>query len=316
MRIALPSLAGDRDVARAVGSLIALTAGGGSTVAELQRFGQLDVRHLLPMISVPTLVLHRIDDQVEPIESARYLVDRIPGARLVELPGRDAQPWAGESRAVIDEIREFLTGVRGESEPARRLATVLFTDIVGSTEHAAAMGDARWSRIVEQHDDLARATVRQFRGELVRGTGDGMLATFDGPARAIRCAQALADAVRVLGVEIRAGAHTGEITSAPATGRHRRPHRRADRRWPAPRGLGVLDGGDRRRLRSRVRDRVARAQGRAGPRRLCRVVRADRSLRQVCDNDRLSVTCSSWIRAWDRTVLPSAPRQREQKDRR
>ncbi len=211
VRAALPSLAGDRELAREIGSLIAQTEGMGAVLEDLRRFSESDVRQVLPAISVPTLVLHRTTDVVEPVESGRYLAELIPGARIVELPGSDAQPWAGDSRAVVEEIREFVTGVRGEPEPVRRLVTVLITDIVGSTERAAASGDASWRDAVEAHDQLAHAIVGEHRGEFVRGTGDGFVATFDGPARAVRCAHAVVGAVKPLGIDIRAGVHTGEV---------------------------------------------------------------------------------------------------------
>jgi class 3 adenylate cyclase len=146
-----------------------------------------------------------------PVEAGRYMAAHIPGARLVELPGSDHIPWVGDGLAVVDEVEEFLTGSRHVHEPDRVLATVLFTDIVGSTECAAEMGDARWRELLEQHHAIARMEVEAFRGRVVKTLGDGVLATFDGPARAIRCAQTIRDRTAAeLEVEVRAGVHTGE----------------------------------------------------------------------------------------------------------
>jgi class 3 adenylate cyclase len=171
---------------------------------------QIDIRHLLPAIQAPTLVLHRTGDLDSNVEEGRYIGQRIPGAKYVELSGTDHIPWVGDADAVLDEIEEFLTGVRHVAEPDRVLATVLFTDIVSSTEQAAAMGDRRWRDLLESHNLLMKRELARFRGREVKSTGDGVLATFDGPARAIRCAQAIRDGVRGLGIEIRAGLHTGE----------------------------------------------------------------------------------------------------------
>jgi class 3 adenylate cyclase len=157
---------------------------------------------------VPTLILHRTGDQFSPVEQSRYLAERIPGARLVELPGEDHAGWEGDADAGNDEIEEFVTGHRPVREPDRVLATVLFTDIVGSTERARELGDRRWRELLDRHDATARAQLERFQGRLVKTTGDGLLATFDGPARAIRCATSLREQLPVL---IRAGLHTGEV---------------------------------------------------------------------------------------------------------
>lgn len=171
-----------------------------------------DIRSLLPAIGVPTLVLHRVDDAVEPVGQGRYIAKQIPGARYVELQGEDHFPWAGDSDAIVDEISTFLAGLRDDESMADRvLATVLFTDIVGSTERAAAMGDAAWTAVLAREQELARREVTRFRGRYVASTGDGLLAVFDGPARAVRSAQAIAASARMLGLEVRAGCHTGEI---------------------------------------------------------------------------------------------------------
>jgi class 3 adenylate cyclase len=171
---------------------------------------QIDVRDVLPTIGVPTLVLHRTGDRDVSVEEARYIAARIPGARLVELPGDDHLVCAGDQDALLDEIEEFLTGVRRGPEPDRVLATVLFTDIVGSTERAAELGDRGWRDVLERHHAVVRRALAGFRGREVDTAGDGFLATFDGPARAIRCAEAIIEGVQQLGLDVRAGIHTGE----------------------------------------------------------------------------------------------------------
>ncbi|MEJ7789924.1 MAG: adenylate/guanylate cyclase domain-containing protein, partial [Thermoleophilaceae bacterium] len=172
--------------------------------------GCLDVRHVLPSIRVPTLVMHRRDDSFLDVRHSRYLAEHIPGVRYAELEGSDSMFSAGDSEAVLGEIEEFLTGARHEREPDRVLATVMFTDIVGSTSHAAKLGDAGWRSLLGRHDDLVRRHVQRHRGRWIKSTGDGVLATFDGPARAIRAATAIEAGVRDLGIQIRAGLHTGE----------------------------------------------------------------------------------------------------------
>ena len=169
------------------------------------------MRDVLPSIRVPTLVLHRRDDSFIKIEHSRYIAERIPGARFVELEGDENMFSVGDSEAVMGEIEEFLTGARHVGEPDRMLATVLFTDICGSTERAAEMGDRGWRFLLERHDALIRQALERHRGREVKRTGDGFLATFDGPARAIRCAASVADAMGSLGLEVRAGLHTGEL---------------------------------------------------------------------------------------------------------
>jgi class 3 adenylate cyclase len=170
-----------------------------------------DIREILPIVQTPTLVLHRVADQIEPIEAGRYVAAKMPRARLVELPGDDGIPWIGDTDAVLREIRMFLgEGVR-HTPTDRRLATVLFTDIVGSTQHAARMGDAQWTALLEDHHRRVREEIDRFEGVEIDTAGDGFLATFDGPARAVRCARAIGERVRDLGIEIRAGVHVGEI---------------------------------------------------------------------------------------------------------
>jgi pimeloyl-ACP methyl ester carboxylesterase/class 3 adenylate cyclase len=172
---------------------------------------QTDVRGVLPSITVPTLLLHR-RDEIFPVEAAREIAAEIPGAKLVELPGRDHMPWFGDAEAYVSEIEEFLTGTRARGPADRVLATVLMTDIVGSTARAAALGDAAWRDVVARHDDFVRSQLRRFDGREVKQTGDGFLATFDGPARAILCARAIVEAAPdELGIGVRAGIHTGEV---------------------------------------------------------------------------------------------------------
>ena len=174
---------------------------------------ETDVRAILPTVSVPTLVLGKTEAGWANPEAAANVAARIPGAKVAILEGQESTPWVEEPEAYVSAIESFLGGVRDEeAELDRVLATVLFTDIVDSTATAAVMGDTKWRTLIEEHDRLAKATVARYRGKFVRGTGDGMLATFDGPARAIRCAQTLIESMKPLGIEIRTGAHTGEIT--------------------------------------------------------------------------------------------------------
>ena len=172
---------------------------------------EIDVRHILPAIRVPTLILHRSDDERVSVAAGRYLAQYIPGAKYVELPGRDHIPTLGDTDRIVDEIEEFLTGSRTASEPDRVLATVLFTDIVDLTKRAAELGDRGWRVLRDRHDDAVRQELARFRGREVKTLGDGFLATFDGPARAVRCASAIIGRVRPLGMDVRSGLHTGEI---------------------------------------------------------------------------------------------------------
>jgi class 3 adenylate cyclase len=172
--------------------------------------GQIDIRAVLPSIQAPTLVVHRRGDLIVPLEQGRYVAEHIPGARFVDLEGDDHIPFLGDQDAILDEVEEFLTGARHAPETNRVLATVLFTDIVGSTERAAGLGDRRWRELLEQHHALVRRELERFRGREIDTAGDGFMASFDGPARAIRCAHEVVDAVGSLGIELRAGVHTGE----------------------------------------------------------------------------------------------------------
>jgi class 3 adenylate cyclase len=176
----------------------------------MQMNKEIDVRPVLPAVRVPTLILHRTGDRVARMEQAHYLAEHVPGARLVELPGIDHVPWVGDADAILDEIEKFLTGTRHEAESDRVLATVLFTDIVASTERAAALGDRKWRDVLDGYYSVARRERARFHGREVDTAGDGFFASFDGPARGIRCAQAIAAGVRPLGIEVRAGLHTGE----------------------------------------------------------------------------------------------------------
>ena len=184
----------------------------GDAIAFQSMAFEIDVRDVVPAVRVPTLIVHNVDDPICHVENARYLARRIPGARYVELGGNTHIPWAEVAAAddILAEIREFLTGVREAPEPDRVLATVLFTDIVGSTERAAELGDRRWRDLLERHHGTIRRQLERFRGREIDTAGDGFLASFDGPARAIRCARASVGAVRGSGLEIRAGIHTGE----------------------------------------------------------------------------------------------------------
>jgi class 3 adenylate cyclase len=166
---------------------------------------------VLGALQIPTLVLHRAEERAVPVELGREMAAAIPGARLVELPGIDHIPWVGDGEAILDEIEEFLTGARQAHEADRAVATVLFTDIVDSTRQAAELGDRRWRQLLDSHDRLTREQLERYRGREVQTTGDGFLATFDGPARAINCAESIINRVDSLGVSIRAGLHTGEL---------------------------------------------------------------------------------------------------------
>lgn len=172
----------------------------------------LDVRAVLPSISAPTLILQRSGDRITPADQARYLASAIPRSRLVELPGDDHIPFLGDADALLDEIEEFVTGTRPSPEIGTVLSTVLFTDIVGSTQRQAAIGDEAWRQLVESHHELVREALTRWRGVENDTAGDGFYATFDGPARAVRCAIEISQRVRELGIEIRAGVHTGECT--------------------------------------------------------------------------------------------------------
>jgi class 3 adenylate cyclase len=210
LRELAPSIADDEDFRRFWRMYLRVGASP-ATAAALQRMNmEIDVRHVLPATRVPTLVLHRAGSSVD-VEQGRYLGRQIPTAKYVELDGEDHFAWVGDSEAVLREIESFLEELRPAGEPDRVLATVLFTDIVDSTKTAAELGDDDWRRLLREHHVLVRNQLTRFRGREVDTAGDGFFATFDGPARAVRCAQAIAGSVRELGLEVRAGLHTGEV---------------------------------------------------------------------------------------------------------
>ena len=205
-----PSLSGDPEFRAWWKRAGQRSASPASARAMLTMMFEADVRSVLPLITAPALLIHRINS-ILPTEFSRYLADHLAQTRLVELSGRDHFPWAGDNDALLDEVEEFLTGVRAHAESDRVLAAVLFTDIVGSTEQAVRSGDRSWHDLLDRHDRMVREELRRFRGHEIKTTGDGVLATFDGPARGMRCAQAICAGARRLGIEVRAGLHTGEI---------------------------------------------------------------------------------------------------------
>jgi class 3 adenylate cyclase len=206
-----PSLTDDERLRRAWSRYERQAASPGSTVAMVRLMYESDVRDVLPAVRVPTLVIHRAEARGIRPEHGRYLAEHTPGAKYVVLPGIDNLIWAGDQDAMVAEIQDFVTGVRPAPAPNRILATVLFTDIVGSTRLAAELGDERWQALLHDHHRLVRQQLERFGGYEVKTVGDGFLVTFDGPARAIRCAVAIRDGVREFGLEIRAGIHTEEI---------------------------------------------------------------------------------------------------------
>lgn len=205
-----PSIARDEHARAEMAAYLRAAGSPGAVRAVMQMNREIDVRDILPAVRVPTLIVHRTGDRNIRIEHARYMAERIPRAKLVELPGDDHVPWIGDSDLILDEVEEFLTGIRRGPEPDRVLATVLFTDIAGATQKAVELGDRGWRQLLEEHHALVRRELGRFRGREIDTTGDGFLATFDGPGRAIRCAGAIVDAVKPLGLAVRAGLHTGE----------------------------------------------------------------------------------------------------------
>ena len=207
-----PSRQGDAAFQNWWGRFERLGASPAAAITLMRMNSQIDITDILPSIRVPTLVIHRTDDVTVDVEGGRLLAERIPGARYVELPGTDHLPFIGDnSERIVDLIEEFLTGSKQKTDADRVLATVLFTDIVGSTKQAETLGDRRWLDLLSAHDSAVRREINRFRGTEVKSLGDGFLATFDGPARAIRCAFAIGEMVRTLGIEIRIGLHTGEV---------------------------------------------------------------------------------------------------------
>jgi class 3 adenylate cyclase/esterase/lipase len=205
-----PSRAGDAQFMDWAARMERLAASPATIAKIIALIGDFDVRDVLPSIRVPTLVAHRRDDSFINYRHSLYFAEHIPGARHIELEGSDTLFSIGDTDTFLGEVEEFLTGTRSEREPDRMLATVLFTDICKSTERAAELGDARWRELLESHDKLVRRALERHRGREIKRTGDGFLATFDGPARAIRCAASVAEGVQTLGINVRSGLHTGE----------------------------------------------------------------------------------------------------------
>jgi pimeloyl-ACP methyl ester carboxylesterase len=206
-----PSRLNDQAIVQWFARIERASASPGSILALLRANYEIDVRHLLPSVHVPTLILHRADDALVPIRAGRYLAEQIPAAKYAEIPGTDHLVLDQETQDVIaDEIEEFITGARHHLEPDRVLATVMFTDVVRSTERAAELGDSRWRELLHNYYVAVRKELTAFRGREVNTAGDGLLATFDGPARAIRCACSVRERVRPLGLQVRTGLHTGE----------------------------------------------------------------------------------------------------------
>jgi class 3 adenylate cyclase len=211
LSVMAPSMAEEPTLAAWFARLQRLAASPSQARVLLSASAELDVRDVLPRVHVPTLVMHRSGDAAWDPRHSRYLAEHIAGARHVELEGVDSLPFVGDSDAIVEEIEEFLTGARSRGELARRLLTVMFTDIVDATARAARLGDGRWRDLLAEHDALVRAELARFGGREVKTVGDGFLVTFDGPpSRALRCALAVTAATRELGLEIRVGVHTGE----------------------------------------------------------------------------------------------------------
>jgi len=206
----IPSHKDDARLREWWGRLQVQAASPHDAVAFMRMAFEIDVRHVVPTVTTPALVLHRAGDLICHVENGRWLERNLPNAKYIELPG-DSHLSFIDGDDILDEMREFLTGVREPVEPERVLATVLFTDIVGSTERARELGDRRWRDLIERHHELVRRDLARYRGREIDTAGDGFLATFDGPARAIRSAKAIVESVRTLGLEIRAGLHTGEV---------------------------------------------------------------------------------------------------------
>lgn len=206
-----PSIASDAKARAWFAKYMRASASPRMTAAQWRSAASQDVRAILPTIRVPTLVLHSSGFQLIPLEQGRYLADHIPGARFVEVEGADSSFAFGNADAVTDAIEEFLTGVRRQPDPDRVLATVLFTDLVESTRRAADLGDRHWSRLLDRHDELARSEIESSRGRIWKTTGDGLLATFDAPGRAIHCALRIDEAIKGLDLKMRAGLHSGEV---------------------------------------------------------------------------------------------------------
>lgn len=209
--IYVPSMTYDDGRARQAERAEQLGASPGMVPRIFMMYLEVDVRHVLQTIQAPTLVMHARGDRVVNVRHGRWLAEHIPGAKYVEFPGIDHMVWFTDPEPVLDEIEEFLTGVRPISRAERVLSTVMFTDIVGSTERDAELGDKRWRALLDAHHAATRRELERFRGREVKTTGDGFLATFDGPARAIGCGRAIVEAVRSIGLDLRVGIHSGEV---------------------------------------------------------------------------------------------------------
>lgn len=205
-----PSAAGDPQSRRWWTKMNRAAASPAEMAHMIRTLREIDVRYVLPTVRVPTLILHRADDREADIGAGRYMADRIVGATFVELPGGDHLPMFGETDQLLDEVEVFLTGIRRQHAPERVLATVLFTDIVASTSSASSLGDRRWRDVLDRHNRSVRAQLARYGGEEVKTTGDGFLAIFDSPTRAIQCARLIVDEAEELGLQLRAGIHTGE----------------------------------------------------------------------------------------------------------
>jgi class 3 adenylate cyclase len=206
-----PSRVGDEGFRQWWARYQRIGASPGTVVTMRRMLGQFDVRDVLPSIRAPTLIIHRAETHWNRVEHGRYLAEHIPGATYVEVPGSDHLSFAGDPEPILRETEKFITGTTGAPSSNRQLSTVLFTDIVGSTELAAELGDLRWRELLERHRVLVRRELERHRGHEVDTAGDGFFATFDGPARAVHCAQAIREELQQLGIEIRAGLHTGEV---------------------------------------------------------------------------------------------------------
>ena len=209
--IAVPSRSSDEGFRQRYARYLRAAARPREAAAQLRNLLSADVRHVLPLIRCPTLVLNRTGYRLVTTDHARYLAEHIPDATLVDLPGTDGVLVTEHAGDVLDRIEEFLSGLVGGSVPDRALATVLFTDIVNSTDLAISMGDRRWKAVLETHDEITRDQVARFQGRFIESTGDGVLATFDRPGRAIRAAEAIQESIRALGIDVRAGLHAGEV---------------------------------------------------------------------------------------------------------
>ena len=214
LRLFAPSVASDETFKLSWARFERLGASPSAVVALMRMNSEIDVRPILPSIRVPTFIIHRQGDVRVNVEAGRFMARQIPNAKYLELPGSDHALWTGETERILDEVEEFLTGSRSAIESDRVLATVLFTDIVNSTKRAETIGDRAWHDVLDRHNALVRREISRHRGHEVRTMGDGFLATFDGPARSIRCALAINEGVEALGLQVRAGLHTGEVEMA------------------------------------------------------------------------------------------------------